>query len=204
VTRFEDHLQTCTVCRDELEAFRQVVDVLPMSAPQVPAPPGLRRDVMRAIAAEPRRDGAVSERRSLRGLGLARLPRPAIGLAAALAVAIVAVVVAVSTSGGGTRTVAAQVTGAGTASLRISGGHAELVLHRFAAPPAGKIYEVWLRRGKAAPTPTTALFSVTAHGDATEEVPGNLRGVTQVMVTPEPAGGSPHPTGSPVIQARLA
>jgi anti-sigma-K factor RskA len=173
-----------------------------MSAPQVPAPPGLRRDVLRAIAQEPHPEGAT--RRPRRRLSLPTVPRPAIGLAAGLAVAIVALVVALSTGGGGTRTISAQVTGAGTASLRISGGHAELVVHRFAAPPAGKIYEVWLRRGKAAPTPTTALFGVTAHGDATEEVPGNLRGVTQVMVTPEPAGGSLHPTGSPVIQARLA
>ena len=41
--RFAAHLGTCTVCRDELESFRSVVDVLPMTAPQFKASSRLRR-----------------------------------------------------------------------------------------------------------------------------------------------------------------
>ena len=44
-----------------------------------------------------------------------------------------------------------------------------------------------------------ALFSPTSAGNAVVEVPGNLKGVSSVLVTPEPMGGSPHPTHAPVI-----
>ena len=97
----------------------------------------------------------------------------------------------------------AKVTGQGTAQLRIARGKAELVVHHFSPPPAGKIYEVWLQRGKASPSPTMALFSVTAAGDGQVDVPGSLHGVSLVMVTPEPAGGTKVPTHPPVISASL-
>ncbi len=69
-------------------------------------------------------------------------------------------------------------------------------MHRFAAPPDGQIYEVWLQRGGVA-HPTTALFGVNDNGDAEVDVPGNLHGVSRVMVTREPAGGiaEAHPPG---------
>jgi hypothetical protein len=51
--------------------------------------------------------------------------------------------------------------------------------------------------------PTSALFSTTAAGSGTVDVPGNLHGVTLVMVTPEPAGGSKVPTHPPVLVAQL-
>jgi hypothetical protein len=62
---------------------------------------------------------------------------------------------------------------------------------------------VWLKRGAAAPAPTPTLFSVTRAGAADVGVAGSLRGVTEVLVTPEPAGGSLVPTHTPVIVARL-
>jgi anti-sigma-K factor RskA len=199
---FESHLAGCVVCRDELASFQQVVDVLPMSAPGYEAPAALRRRVMRAVAEEPRRVPSRTPYRRRR-----RMPRPAIAfgsVAAALAVAIVAVVLIVSGGSSSTRVITAQVVGNGSASLRVASGHSELVVHRFAAPPAGKIYEVWLQRGGAAPSPTRALFSVNEQGDADVDVPGSLRGVSHVLVTPEPApGGSPKPTHAPVITAAL-
>jgi hypothetical protein len=86
----------------------------------------------------------------------------------------------------------------------VSSDHAELVVHRFQAPPPGQIYEVWLQRGKTgAAIPTKALFSVNDAGDADVDVPGDLHGVTQVMVTREPAGGTEQPTHPPVIRAYL-
>ncbi|MGH2868467.1 MAG: anti-sigma factor, partial [Solirubrobacteraceae bacterium] len=91
----------------------------------------------------------------------------------------------------------------GTAQVRLTGGHAELVVSHFAAPPAGHIYEVWLQRSGGKPIPTGALFSVDRSGAGDADVPGRLQGVTQVMVTPEPAGGSRVPTHAPVIRAAL-
>jgi anti-sigma factor RsiW len=195
---FRAHLQECAVCQDELAAFEQVVNVLPASAPAYRAPRRLRRRVMNAVAQEPRHGRAPAPRRRA-------LPRPvlAFGGAFALAVAAVVVVLAVGSSPS-PRVVNAQVVGSGSASLRVSRDHAELVVHRLQAPPAGQIYEVWLQRGKTgAAIPTKALFSVNDAGDAEVDVPGDLHGVTLVMVTREPAGGTQKPTHPPVISAAL-
>jgi hypothetical protein len=200
---FRAHLETCTVCQDELAAFEQVINVLPTSAPAYRASRRLRRQVMNAVAQEPRqaRTPAPSPRRRR------SLPRPALAFGGAMALAVAAVVVVLavgSSSSSHARVIAAQVTGTGSASLRVGQGHAELVVHRFQAPPAGQIYEVWLQRGKTgAAIPTKALFSVNDAGDADVDVPGDLHGVTQVMVTREPAGGTQKPTHAPVISAAL-
>ena len=68
------------------------------------------------------------------------------------------------------------MTGHGSASLKISGHRAELIVQHFAAPPSGKIYEVWLVHGKQAPQPTSALFDVNADGNTAVDVPGSLEG----------------------------
>jgi anti-sigma-K factor RskA len=203
---FREHLETCTVCRDELAAFESVVNVLPLSSAGHPAPPHLRRKVMRAVANEPKHAPAARAA-AARGLQRWRVPRPALAFAAALAVAVavfVGVNVAGSGSGGSsTRIIHAQVTGQGNAELKLAGGHAELVVHDFSPPPAGEIYEIWLQRGHGSPSPAHSLFGVSAAGDAVVDVPDGLHGVSLVMVTPEPAGGSLAPTHPAVISASL-
>jgi anti-sigma factor RsiW len=204
---FRSHLETCVVCRDELTAFQQVVDVLPMSVPAQRAPRSLRRRVLRAVENEPRLAPSSERRVGRPGSRLGRLFVPRSGLAFGTALAIAAVafvgVELASSSSSGSRVISAQVTGPGTAQLQLSGSHGELVVHHFSPPPAGQIYEVWLKRANRAPAPTSALFSVTAKGDGDIDVPGNLHGVAQVMVTPEPAGGSRVPTHPAVILANL-
>jgi anti-sigma-K factor RskA len=200
---FERHLQTCAVCPVELASFRQVVDGLAISPARHPAPAALRRRVMRAVNDEPSPDPAA--RRGRRRMRL-NLPRPALVLSsgvAAVAAAAVVVVLVVSGGGSSTRTIATQVTGRGSATLRVSGDHAHLVVRDFPAPPRGQIYQVWLQHGSAAPAPTMALFSVTGAGDGDVDVPGSLTGVSHVLVTREPAGGSKVPTHPPVISATL-
>jgi hypothetical protein len=91
-----------------------------------------------------------------------------------------------------------------SAVVRVQGGHAQLIVQRMPAAPAGKIYEVWLKRDGQAPVATSALFGVTSAGAATVAVPGNLHRVREVLVTPERLGGSVRPTHAPVIIARLA
>ena len=43
------HLTLCTRCREELAALAPVADALASAVPHVPAPPDLRRRVMRAV-----------------------------------------------------------------------------------------------------------------------------------------------------------
>lgn len=198
----EAHLETCAVCRDELAALAGATDVLPLSAPQLAVPRGLRRRVMADVRRHPRSSG---EDRA-RGRQRLSLGRPALALAgaAALAAAVALGALVTSSSTSGPRVVQASVVPAGaSAQLRVNSGQAALVLSRMPAPPAGKIYEVWLKRGAAAPSPTDALFGVTSSGSASVAVPGDLHGVTAVLVTPEPRGGSLAPTHAPVVVAQL-
>jgi len=202
---FREHLLGCIVCRDELAAFAQVVDVLPMSAPRYPAPRGLRRKVLRAVHEEARIAAAASgQRPRSRKLSWAWLPRPGLAMAGVLAAIVVAGFAGAELSSGGrsstTRVIQASV---GSAQLRVSGNRGELIVDRLPAPAAGRIYEVWVQHGKRAPSPTSALFSVTAAGRGVVGVPGDLRGVSHVLVTQEPAGGSQAPTRAPVIVAAL-
>jgi len=196
---FRRHLDGCVVCRDELTAFQQVVDVLPMSAPTYRAPASLRRRVLRAVGEEP----GQLRTRERRRLALPRMQLALGGAAAALAVAVVAVVLAIGSASPSApaRVIESHVTGQGSASLRVARDRGELVVHHFAAPPAGQIYEVWLQRGAHALP--TALFSVDHQGNANVNVPGSLRGVSHVLVTREPAGGTLKPTHPPVITAAL-
>jgi anti-sigma-K factor RskA len=201
---FTKHLVGCIVCRDEVAALQQVAEALPIAAPQYEAPKELRRRVMQAVAAEPRGAGVgAPRRRSLwRGSSSVLIPRQA--LAAGLAVVIVALVVGgiliASGGSGGTTTFRASV---GSAEVRVSGGRGELIIDHLPAPPPGHIYEVWLKRPGRAPSPTSTLFSVTSRGTGEVGLPGSLRGVEEVLVTPEPDGGSLAPTHVPVIVAPL-
>lgn len=205
---FRAHMATCVVCRDEVSAFQEVVDTLPLLAPVQPVPRGLKRRVMAGVRAEPREPSGAKAKRSP-----FRLPRVFVSIPSAALVAsvlVLAVIVAVgavalsSGSGSSTRVYSASVVGPGTAKLKVTGGRGELVVNGMPAPPGTDIYEVWVQRGTQPPAPTTALFSVTSAGSATVGVPGNLHGVGHVLVTPEPRGGSKAPTHAPVIVARLS
>ena len=197
---FRRHLETCAVCTEELASFQQVVNELPLAAPRHRAPGALRRKVMREVAADARKAGRSTPRGAL---GRWLVPRPVLAVGLALIVAVGVFVAVQSGSSGGTRVFQATVVGPGTAQLRVAHGRGSLVVRDFAPPPAGKIYQVWVQRGKRAPSPTSALFGVTSSGSGDVDVPGSLRGVSTVMVTPEPPGGSAHPTHAPVITVSL-
>jgi hypothetical protein len=89
------------------------------------------------------------------------------------------------------------------AALTVEGDSATLRVSRFPSPPAGRVYQVWIKRPGRNPAPTNALFSVR-RGQATVQVPGGVRDGDQVLVTAEPDGGSERPTRAPVIVAQPA
>jgi anti-sigma-K factor RskA len=203
---FRAHLTSCVVCRDEVSAFQEVADALPLVARAQPVPHRLRRRLMASVRAEPR--GSRATRRRLLRLPpgpFTAMSSPALTLSAVVAALVVAIGAVTLFSGASeTRLYSANVSWHGNAQLRVTGGRGELVVRGMPAPPANKIYEVWLlKRGNRAPSPTSALFSVTSTGSGSVDVPGSLRGVSAVLVTPEPAGGSALPTHAPVLEARL-
>ncbi|HEY1778499.1 MAG TPA: anti-sigma factor [Solirubrobacteraceae bacterium] len=194
---FELHMDSCAVCRDEVAAFGLVADALPLAASQHEASPALRRRVMREVTRERRKAAPAVRRRPF----LLAMPRPAVaGFAVVLAAAALAVGIDLGTGGGGNHVIRATV---GSAELQVSDGHGQLVVAHLSRPAAGRIYELWIQHGNSAPAPST-LFSVDSRGTADVGVPGSLHGVSRVLVTNEPAGGTRAPTTQPLIVAALS
>jgi anti-sigma-K factor RskA len=213
---FRRHVDSCAVCRDEVVALTAIADSLALAVPQLRAPKSLKRRTLACI--HPDACAGPAQRPAWLRLGSSRpavLPTVSIGRRGALVAGGLLAAAAIGVGGislasrdaNGIRDLPAAVIDQGrfaNAVLHVESGHAELLLSRMPAPPTGKIYEVWLERHGGEPQPTSALFSVTSHGAATVDVPGNLTGVSEVLVTPEPAGGSLVPTQPPVIVAPLA
>ncbi|MGO9892456.1 MAG: anti-sigma factor domain-containing protein [Solirubrobacteraceae bacterium] len=215
---FMRHMRTCAVCRDEVAALTPVLDVLPSCVTRYDVRPELRRRVMHAVRSEPklgdaparerwrspRRPWMPSRRSKLRrpsklGAWLAQ-PRPAVAAGGALAVAVALVIVFASGSRGTQdRLIRASV---GFAQLHIAGDRGELIVDHLPPAPPDRVYELWLQRGNRAPAPST-LFEVTSRGTAALGVPGEVTGITRVLVTVEPSGGSREPTTPAVIVARV-
>jgi anti-sigma-K factor RskA len=209
VEPYREHLAACAACRTEVAQLREVTDSLAIAVPRMQAPAEMRARLMAAVGGEAellRAAGHEADR------PVRARPRwrwrllPALAAAGALAAGVLIGALALNTgSGQQTRVIQAQVLPpAGreaTAALRKVGSRVELQVTGMPAPALGRIYEVWLKDGSQAPRPTDALFSVTGRGDGTVGVPGDLKGVSKVMVTEEPAGGSLKPTRNPVIVA---
>jgi anti-sigma-K factor RskA len=208
---FREHLLTCARCRREVAQLQPVIDALPTTVTPKVTSEALRQRVLATVRSEaellraagheadepPARAGRWRSRRlSLLSTGAA------IATSAAVAAALVIGLHSSTSERVTPARVAASVRGA-HAALRQFGGHAELVVSHMQQPPLGKIYEVWLKRDNGAAQPTDALFGVTSRGSGATNVPANLHGVRELMVTSEPLGGSVHPTSSPVIIVTL-
>jgi anti-sigma-K factor RskA len=204
---FRRHMDSCTICREEVAALQVAAAALPAAAPQLAVPGDLKLRVMASVREDARRrapsqSARASRRAASRTAGL----RPVL---AALAVAAAVVLLAVGVLGGGGASRGARVIRAevhaprATALLRLQDGHGELVIAGLPQSARDRVYQVWVK-GSGAPQPTDALFTVSSSGEATVGVPGLVDGVKEVMVTSEPRGGSRVPTRAPVIVARLS
>jgi len=208
---YRAHLAACAICHDEVLQLQPVVDSLAVAVPRVKAPEDLRARLMAVVHAEAEllhAAGHEADRpapaRSSRRLSFA--PAFASAVVAVAAGTLVGALAFDTGSGQHARVIRASVLLPGhraTASLRVVDSEAQLVVKDMPAPPQGRIYEVWLARGTQPPEPTDARFSVSSHGDSSVDVPGNLNGVSKVLVTDEPLGGSLHPTRPPVIVASV-
>jgi hypothetical protein len=200
------HVQSCMICREETMALQSVVSVLPSAVPQLEAPLELKRRVMETVTSEAKlRGGAPSSTRTRRA-GLPRFAWGQVGsLAGLAALAALAIVLLVpGGSGSGTKVIRAQVTvPKAHVSVSVSDGHAELNVANMPQTAPNHVYEVWVKRA-GDPQPTDALFTVSTAGSATVGVPGDVKGVKEILVTSEPTGGSKAPTSNPVIIANLS
>jgi anti-sigma-K factor RskA len=199
--RFEEHLETCELCRTDLAALRPVVDALPGAAEPLRPPPALKRKIMSVVEAEAR-DRQRAERPERRGW-FAWRPVPALVAAAALLLAGVGIGVAVLNDG--TEEIRGQcIRGCDSVAMTVDEGHGTLKVEGMDQPPAGRIYQVWTQRFGEDPKPTDALFTVDKDGSASVDVPGDTTGVDQVLVSDEPRGGSVAPTTAPYFAVKMS
>ena len=210
--RFESHLATCATCREEVDELRPAAEALPMASPPVLPPRELKDRIMAEVEREAAllasagatADGAPAPPPRPRRRGLSWLS--GWRLVPVGAVLIVAAVLAVAAlSGGGTTTYTAQVQASGaTAHIKVEDDQATLVAANLPAPPAGKVYEVWLMpKGSTTPQPTSVLFTPNADGTVEAKIPGSMANVQQVIVTDEPPNGTATPTGDALLSATL-
>jgi anti-sigma factor RsiW len=206
------HLESCIVCRDDVDRLTAVAQVLGLGVPQLAAPPELRSRVLDAVRLEaaPYEPAPARPLASRRRRPVAALPWFG-GLAgAALALGAVLGALVIAPGAPATRIVSASVAPAArwhaprapVASLRETGTQGELVVSDLPPAPSGRIYEVWVRRGGRAQA-TAVLFDATSAGTATVAVP-DLSGASAVMVTAERLGGARAPTMAPLILAQLS
>ncbi|HEX8101487.1 MAG TPA: anti-sigma factor [Solirubrobacteraceae bacterium] len=214
---FEAHLEGCTTCQEDVAMLRVASDALPASVQQLAPPPELKGRIMAVVRAEadllaaasgPRAD--LPERARDRGWLGWLTARPGLAAAGVALLLLVGGVSGAVMSGGEdgrvvTASVAREVAENATAKLVIHKTDSKLEVTRMPPPQQGRVYQVWLKRaGVKEYEPTSALFVPRAGGDGSVSVPGSLKGVEQVLVTSEPAGGSSTPTRDPVITADTA
>ncbi|HTC72313.1 MAG TPA: anti-sigma factor [Solirubrobacteraceae bacterium] len=215
---FDVHLESCSVCREEVAALQVVASALPAAAPQLSAPPELKRRLMASVREDAHRrevaDARESPPRAVRSRPSTPLRlrwRPNLAVAALAAAVVALALVALSSGSGGgagsaTRVIRAQVLPSrASASLSVGAGHAQLNIADMPQVSQGRVYELWIKRSASGrPLPTDALFTVSAAGAASVGVPGGVGGVREVMVTSEPLGGSRVPTLPALIVARVS
>jgi anti-sigma-K factor RskA len=213
LAHYHEHIEGCAQCRAEIADLQSVVDELPMSVPPESAPAALRARILANVRSEAEllnAAGHTADRPVESSRPWFRRNDFMLGAGAAATAglaALIAVLIAVGSSSHGKVTIVPGH-GMGAArtaevSLKRSNGRAELVVAHMPPPALGRIYEVWLVHKSGAPRPTNSLFSVTSGGSGAVDVPNNLHGVKEVLVTSEPEGGSQRPTRPAVIKVPL-
>ncbi len=215
VEELEKHLAGCKRCQQELRWLSPAVQGLPEAVERHAPPPELKQRLM----AEVRADVAAEERRTrteerreraesrpgigewLRGLNVGGLTwKPLTGLALAILVIAGGIGYAVGTGGGsgGAHTTEVPVAANGIgAKVVTEDDRGELHLTGVGPLPKDKVLEAWVERdGIVEPVP--ALFAPDQAGRASTTIE-SMKGVSAVMVTREPAGGSKKPTTEPVV-----
>jgi len=199
----ERHVAGCAECEEELRRLRPAVQVLPETVERLEAPPALRGRLMEQVRSEAAgSQGASAPRRAPRWrFGL----RPLAGLAA-LALIVAAIggyAIRDGGSGDGPKTTTV-VTGHSpgvTAEMVRQGETGTLRLANLHQLPSGKVLQAWVQRGKQVVS-AKALFIPNSDGTATATIDG-MKGVTTVMITAEPRGGSVQPTSDPIVSVSI-
>ncbi|MFI0719349.1 anti-sigma factor domain-containing protein [Streptomyces sp. NPDC021224] len=210
---FRHHLAECGACRQEVREFTETAARLAMAVAEVP-PAAMRERVLAALpAVRQLPPDAPAPRPPRRRWRLSHL-----ALAACLAVTAVATGLALDARHRADVAVRAEqraaelnavttapdatfhtgpLTGGGTATVVSSPtlGRSAVLFHDLPDLPDSRVYELWYRRaGTMAPA---GLLPARPAGTALLD--GTPAGADAVGITAEPPGGSPAPTGPPLL-----
>lgn len=220
--RFEAHLQHCPDCRVEVQELSGAAALLAETSATTP-PPALRDRVLADIAQvrplPPVVRPTTVRSSAPRGGRTSRRWAPLLVAAAVIAVAGVggAVIEDLADDSSEVQPLSAteqvlraedatrhpvRLTAGGVADAYIvrspSHGKAVLVTGDMAAPPRGKVYELWLQHEDG----TMAPAGLMAEGSSQQLLlHGNANAAVGAGITVEPAGGSEAPTSEPIALA---
>lgn len=224
----ETHLEGCPRCQELARAARGLAATLLFDVPLVEPPAALRQRVLARVHQEARQShpqaGATVDESATDGSpdgmapdvtdgrrrgGLHRLLRGLLGEEPGATTDAAAARLAELLSAPDCRvwTVAGTADAPG-ANARLVGvpdeRDAVLVASGLQPLPPDRAYQVWFLRG-GQPTPN-AVFHVArgGHGRQVVHAPGHLSDFEVVAVTPEPASGSPAPTGPIVLAGEIS
>ncbi|HEX4751333.1 MAG TPA: anti-sigma factor [Solirubrobacterales bacterium] len=217
---FKEHLQRCERCQEELRWLAPAVRALPEAVESRTPPPALKERLMAEVRADVEAEAKrarTEERRErdrsgtglvewLRGLHIGGLTwKPLAGMALVVLIVAGGIGYAVgtdNTGGGGPHTTEIEPGANGIeAKVVTEGNRAEVRLAGVNKLPKGKVLEAWVQRGNAV-EPVPALFVPDHAGNASTTIE-NIKGVSLVMVTKEPAGGTKVPTEEPFVEVPL-
>ena len=222
---FEQHLEECPICQNEVDRLRPAVDALPRSVDPVAPPASLKASLMAAVNADAREAHGESRRHGIARRLRERISGPggAVGMRPRVAWMAASIVLLAGMVGGaaglyaiseltsddnGARTVTADVDRTrvpqASASFAVAGDSAQggvLRVHGLPTLENDSVYQVWLRRdGEVI---SQSMFSVGEDGDGAAAVADDLESADAVMVTRERAGGARAPSEKPVLTVRL-
>jgi anti-sigma-K factor RskA len=197
---YEEHLEGCERCRDELASFGDVAGTLALAASGPEPPVGLRDRVVAAARAEPQNVVPLAPRQRR------TLVTPAFAVAAAVAAAVaigLGIYAATLKSDlDDARTALSSppavvpIEGADGRLVVTGDGKAWLALSELPTAPDGKAYEVWVIEGN---TPRRAGLFPGAPSPTLVRVERPVPDDAVVAVTLERAGGVSRPTTTPVV-----
>jgi anti-sigma-K factor RskA len=210
----KEHLAKCTACRAELRAYQAIAGQLPLTAPVVEPPAGVKQALMARIQ-PPSKARPSSGLQKL--LDFSRRISPAWSLASLVLIVVLAASNLVlwqqvnrlnASSSTEMRTIKLSGTVAapgatGLLVISVDGQHGTLVVDDLPDLDAQHQYQLWLIDAKGERA-SGGVFSVRdGYGSVWVHSTQPLISYPSFGVTIEPNGGSPAPTGEKVLGGKL-